>query len=113
MQTPEYELHDPLHGGAKIALESFGRRAHLSETRRTSENSVTPTLRESLHRAGPEDPGPPAGESYPDGYYVPSVQVSGLRSIDHRNPERGQLDHDDARPPQVGANGVGAQILPR
>src|SRR5215204_2620626 len=32
---------DPLHGGAKIGLESFGRRAHLSESRRTSQNSVT------------------------------------------------------------------------
>ncbi len=27
--------------------------------------------------------------------------------------ERGQLDHDDASPKQVRANGVGAQILPR
>src|SRR5215204_3597392 len=26
-----------------------------------------------------------------------------LRSIDHRNPESRQLDHDDARPPQVRA----------
>jgi hypothetical protein len=28
-------------------------------------------------------------------------------------PERKQLAHDDASPPQVGANGVRAQILPR
>src|SRR5215210_6602936 len=27
---------DPLHGGAKIALESFGRRAHLCEAQRIS-----------------------------------------------------------------------------
>jgi hypothetical protein len=68
---------------------------------------------EVRHSPGPDGTGPLAGELYPGGYYVPSVQVSGLGSIDHRNPERGQLDHDDARPPQVGANGVGAQILAR
>jgi len=28
-------------------------------------------------------------------------------------PERRQLDHDDASPPQEGANRVRAQILPR
>src|SRR5215218_239722 len=39
---------DPLHRGAKIALESFGRRAHLSEARRTSENSVTAKFAECL-----------------------------------------------------------------
>jgi hypothetical protein len=36
-----------------------------------------------------------------------------LGSIDHRNPEREQLDHDDASPAQVGANGVHAKIFPR
>ena len=35
-----------------------------------------------------------------------------LSSIDHRNPESRQLDHDDASPAQVGANRMRAKILP-
>ena len=49
------------------------------------------------------------------GVRVPMHYLPGpiLRSIDHRNLEKAKLDHDDARPPQVGANGVRPQILPR
>src|SRR5215217_4729293 len=43
-------------------------------------------------------------------HYLPDAI---LGSIDHRNPESRQLDHDDARPQQVRANGVRAKIFPR
>jgi hypothetical protein len=43
-------------------------------------------------------------------HYLPDAI---LGSIDHRNPERGQLDHDDASPAQVGANRVSAKIFAR
>ena len=36
-----------------------------------------------------------------------------LGSIDYRNLESRQVDHDDASPQQVGANRVRAKILPR
>src|SRR5215217_1812097 len=43
-------------------------------------------------------------------HYLPDAI---LGSIDHRNPESRRLDHDDASPQQVRANGVRAKIFPR
>jgi hypothetical protein len=45
---------------------------------------------------------------------MPEVDINGGTMAGYLAlPERGQLDHSDVRPKQVGANGVGAQILPR
>src|SRR5215218_9106232 len=63
-------------------------------------------------RATPISPARPTGgyrSLMPVHYLADAI----LRSIDHRNLERGQLDHDDARPPQVGANRVRAKIFSR
>jgi hypothetical protein len=45
---------------------------------------------------------------------MPEVDINGVTvAVYLALPERGQLDHDDASPAQVRANGVGAQILTR
>ena len=45
---------------------------------------------------------------------MPEVQINGRMVAGYLTlPEGGRLDHDDASPPQVGANGVSAQVLAR